>query len=126
MLKKDKKIQSSFEIKDNKTLNKEDVDIENLKQSTTINNKIEKNKIKENKNEEIILDLKEKQLLAYIKKEYDEKVKLQDMKINSLQKENNEQNIKINSFQKENNEQNININSLRKENEEIKLNNDNL
>ena len=78
--------------------------------SFIINNEDNQKNIKENKNEEETgFDIKEKKLLDFIKKEYDEKFKLQDMRINSLQKENAEQSTKINS--------------LLKENEQIKLNN---
>ena len=74
-------------------------------------------------NEDNQKNIKEKKLLDFIKKEYDEKFKLQDMRINSLQKENAEQSTKINSLQKENAEHSTKINSLQKENEQIKLNN---
>jgi len=92
--------------------------------SFIINNEDNQKNIKENKNEEETgFDIKEKKLLDFIKKEYDEKFKLQDIRINSLQKENAEQSTKINSLQKENAEHSTKINSLQKENEQIKLNN---
>ena len=125
--KEENKVQYSFEIKKYEPLKKKDDDIERPKQTIAINNKIEQNEIKENKNEEeIILDFKERQLLAYIKKEYDEKFRLLDMKIISLQNENDNQNKKIASLQNEADNQNKKIVSLQNENDKIKLNNNNL
>ena len=80
--------------------------------SFIINNEDNQKNIKENKNEEETgFDIKEKKLLDFIKKEYDEKFKLQDMRINSLQKENAEHSTKINSLQKENEQ--IKLNNIR-------------
>ena len=111
--KEENKVQYSFEIKKYEPLKKKDDDIERPKQTIAINNKIEQNEIKENKNEEeIILDFKERQLLAYIKKEYDEKFRLLDMKIISLQNENDNQNKKIVSLQNENDKIKLNNNNL--------------
>ena len=111
--KEENKAQSSFEIKEYEPLKKKDDDIKSPKQTAAINNKIEQNEIKENKNEEEIkLDFKERQLLAYIKKEYDEKFRLLDMKIISLQNENDNQNKKIASLQNENDKIKLNNNNL--------------
>ena len=83
--------------------------------SFIINNEDNQKNIKENKNEEETgFDIKEKKLLDFIKKEYDEKFKLQDMRINSLQKENAEHSTKINSLQKENEQIKLNNISLNK------------
>ena len=83
--------------------------------SFIINNEDNQKNIKENKNEEETgFDIKEKKLLDFIKKEYDEKFKLQDMRINSLQKQNAEHSTKINSLQKENEQIKLNNISLNK------------
>ena len=83
--------------------------------SFIINNEDNQKNIKKNKNEEETgFDIKEKKLLDFMKKEYDEKFKLQDMRINSLQKENAEHSTKINSLQKENEQIKLNNISLNK------------
>ena len=115
--KNDNKIKSTFEIKESEPLNKKD---ENPQKLITIGNIIEHNEIIEKKNdEELTLDSNGKKLLAFIRQEYDEKFKLQDRKII-------EQNIKLNSLQKENEELRIKINFLQEENGKIKLSNINL